>query len=274
MRALVPGSHQHPDSSEVKRYERQIHDESPDEYVATFIEGTTWSAFRNVYLAPLLAKLRNAKLSRVLDLGCGPKPVHAGAIGGYVGVDISPESIRAAREKYPGRDFVIADAENLPFKSQRFDGVLCFGSLHHLPNPLDCLAEIRRCLAHGGFYIGYEPNVKASRLNFMHLLARTRLGRLISALFYRTSKTGDQAGPIHSKYEKELSRSEVVDLFKDWRNVRIRGAWLLDLMVPSRVPKEIALPLQTTIFKIDRILARHGRLQKLGSVHTVQCVRP
>ncbi len=63
---------------------------------------------------------------RVLDAGCGfgascllmPAGVR------YVGIDISPDLIEVARERYPGAEFVVGDLSQLPPGWGRFDWVV------------------------------------------------------------------------------------------------------------------------------------------------------
>ena len=54
--------------------------------------------------------------------------------------------------------FFVADADAIPFRDEVVDGVLCFGSLHHVPSPARTLAAAARVLREGGFYIGVENN--------------------------------------------------------------------------------------------------------------------
>ena len=189
----------------IKRHEREIHDASNIEYIETFVESVVWGAFRRVYVSRLIGSLSKADRPRVLDVGCGPKPSHAAGFGDYVGIDISPETVRCAKSHFPGHDFVIADAEMLPFKSHSFNVLLCFGSLHHLPQPRTFLLEAARCLGIRGEFLGYEPNSKTGRLSPFAQLAGTSLGRLISGLLYTRKKEESGQGPIHSAYETEFS---------------------------------------------------------------------
>jgi SAM-dependent methyltransferase len=73
--------------------------------------------------------------ARVLDLGCGPADIlDALPAVEYVGVDISPEYIRAARERHGSRgQFVCASAVDFVAEpAGSFDIVLATGLLHHL----------------------------------------------------------------------------------------------------------------------------------------------
>lgn len=55
-------------------------------------------------------------------------------------------------------EFMVIDAENLPFKDETLDGIFMIASLHHIPHPEKALKEFQRCLKKNGcVLIGYEP---------------------------------------------------------------------------------------------------------------------
>lgn len=104
----------------------------------------------------MLAELEKEPFDAVLDVGCGTGAVLAllhekYPDGRYVGLDLTPEMIEMARTKVaPGMEFVVGDAENLPFDEASFDAVLCSNSFHHYPNPAAFLAGALRVLRPGG----------------------------------------------------------------------------------------------------------------------------
>ena len=104
--------------------------------------------------------------SLVLDVGCG-----SGAFGfrlakrgfSVVGVDISPESIKAAKRlaKRQGfdADFVVGDIEKMPFHSKSFPLVFCGCVLHHLPDKTGSIVSgLNYILNNGGKLFLCEPN--------------------------------------------------------------------------------------------------------------------
>jgi SAM-dependent methyltransferase len=105
--------------------------------------------------------------ARILDLGCGPADV-LGALPDveYVGVDISPDYIRAAKERYGSRGkFVCASAvDYVVAQTGSFDIVLANGVLHHLDDrEADGLLHIaREALKPEGRFVSldgcYVPN--------------------------------------------------------------------------------------------------------------------
>lgn len=97
-----------------------------------------------------------------LDIGTGPGQIVrklAAHLAGWliIGVDRSPNMIREAiagrhaSAKLAARlDFMVADANCLPFAGGSFDLVLCNSVLHHLENPARVLAEIARVVKPNG----------------------------------------------------------------------------------------------------------------------------
>ena len=81
-----------------------------------------------------------------------------------VGIDISDTSIKNAREKAEKlglaqkSSFFVMDAENLNFKENSFDLILCNGVLHHL-DIKKAYSELSRVLKPGGKIICAEPLV-------------------------------------------------------------------------------------------------------------------
>jgi ubiquinone/menaquinone biosynthesis C-methylase UbiE len=127
-------------------------------------------------------ELRLGQGLRCLDLGCGP-----GAFADlfekddYVGVDMNRRYIEHARRSRHGA-FVVGDARKLELPDRRFDQVLIFGLLHHLPDEdvEAVLAECRRVLEPGGRVLAIEDIPAVSRLNLIgHLIHSVENGEHI-----------------------------------------------------------------------------------------------
>jgi ubiquinone/menaquinone biosynthesis C-methylase UbiE len=108
---------------------------------------------------------------RILDIGCGTghlvRPLSE--LGEYNGLDISGKMIEHCRKAYPGKNFIIGDAENLLFKDDSFDCIVCFWSFHHLGSPSKALEEMRRVLKPDGLLL--IATFKDARFNPMAKLA-------------------------------------------------------------------------------------------------------
>ncbi len=107
---------------------------------------------------------------RVLDLGCGEGRHSVGAHFLYpaaevIGVDISSEDVRTARQKlmhYPSShpahcQLLVADGQQLPFAEHSFDRIICSEVLEHIPHYDGFLQEINRLLKPGGLFAVSVP---------------------------------------------------------------------------------------------------------------------
>jgi ubiquinone/menaquinone biosynthesis C-methylase UbiE len=108
------------------------------------------------YLDELLQRLpRDAD---VLELGCGGGGASTQTLAArsrVVGVDISGEQIRRARERVPGATFIHADATTLELPPASFDAVVAFFVLAHIPRAElpGLLGRIRSWLRPGGRFL-------------------------------------------------------------------------------------------------------------------------
>jgi ubiquinone/menaquinone biosynthesis C-methylase UbiE len=119
---------------------------------------------------------------RTLDLGCGPG-AFADLFDGddYVGADLNARYIDHARRHRPGT-FLVSDARRVDLPDARFDQVLIFGLLHHLPDDdvRAVLSEARRLLVPGGRILAIEDIPAISRLNLVgHLIHNIENGEHI-----------------------------------------------------------------------------------------------
>ncbi len=74
----------------------------------------------------------------------------------YYGIDISEKLIEIAKINYPGVNFQVADALNLPFPSNFFDKIYSISVLHHIPSQefqFQYLKEANRVLKPKGLLI-------------------------------------------------------------------------------------------------------------------------
>jgi len=72
-----------------------------------------------------------------------------------VGIDVSPEVVALCRSRHvvPGLSFEVGDAEHLNFADGSFDAVLNIESSHCYGNRDAFLAEVRRVLRRGGYFL-------------------------------------------------------------------------------------------------------------------------
>jgi ubiquinone/menaquinone biosynthesis C-methylase UbiE len=109
----------------------------------------------------LVARARESRASRILDLGCGTGAMAIGLLDALpavtvVGVDGDPEVLGRARAKAAAAgvrlELLQAMADRLPLPDASFDCVMSTLVFHHLPPQVkrDALAEARRVLVPGG----------------------------------------------------------------------------------------------------------------------------
>ncbi len=72
--------------------------------------------------------------------------------------DLTPRMLEKAREYLVAQgvtnaEFVVADAEHLPFADASFDRVTCRIAAHHFPNVSKSVQEVARVLKSGGIYL-------------------------------------------------------------------------------------------------------------------------
>ena len=205
---------------------------------------------------PIVANFSAYKGKEMLEIGCsiatdGLEFAKAGAI--YTGLDLTPHSIELAEERFgifdvPG-NFIVANAEELPFPDNSFDHIYSFGVIHHAPHPEKIAAEMRRVLRKGGTFtvmlynrnsINYRVEIMFLRKLFRLCLLPKPMPRIIAGLtgFDRWKLEGHRDVLIkRGQMTKEewisintdgpfcpLARvynyREAASLFKDFANVR------------------------------------------------------
>lgn len=110
-----------------------------------------------------------------LDIGCGTGrqivPLAQRNIQ-VIGVDISEEMLLLARKKIAALgflrsvDFVICDAEKMPFKDQSFDACTMVGTLHHVHRPKVAIQNAARLIVEGGRFFSHDPHKSPARFIF------------------------------------------------------------------------------------------------------------
>ena len=123
-----------------------------------------WRAYYSLFFDRFYSEIKKGSL--ILDLGCGSglaslpflnKSYHV------IGVDISREMLkrvlsRLDKDQRTRHSFIVADAENLPFRRGLFDFCIGMGILHHVHNPKNVVESVKSCLKKDGIYLGHENN--------------------------------------------------------------------------------------------------------------------
>jgi SAM-dependent methyltransferase len=133
--------------------------------------GGRWVTFNRCQLLANFFEKSNVK-TFILDMGCGGGEYsnlilkHTHDIRQLVGLDVSKELVRKARmDDHSGNgEFLVADGQNVPFKNECFDWIVCKDLLHHVEHPFKVLKEISR-VSRGRVVI-----IEANKYNLIMLL--------------------------------------------------------------------------------------------------------
>jgi len=219
---------------------------------------------------PEAADFAGARGLRVLEIGCGlgtdgVRFAKAGA--DYTGVDLTDAAIELARKRFElsglRGELRVSDAENLDFADESFDLVYSHGVLHHTPDIAHAVSEIHRVLKPGGRAIvmlyhrdsyNYRVGIRILRragarllksesgLKLVHLMTGEPIDSLreharivkastngyLSSDEFLSQSTDGAGNPLARVY----SRREARELFKDFREVKLRAYFLNKRFIP------------------------------------------
>lgn len=214
------------------------------------------------YLALLARRFRVGEARTFLEVGVGQGHFtrawapHFAPGFAVTGVDREERSVAIARERtavfqkehsLQGTfDFVVGEAERLPFPDDTFDMVFCQTLLIHLRDPAAGFAEMVRVARPGGLILAVEPNnlasfqrlasagpdadvdeqLAAARFHLRVLRGKYALGlgwnnqgihlpRLLRGLDEVAFYNNDRAWVVAPPYESAQERSSLADLARD-----------------------------------------------------------
>ena len=114
---------------------------------------------------PSFALISRLASGKVLDVGCGIAYLSL-LFDSYVGIDISKDALIIAK-KNTNRDYIVASAGNLPFRSASFDTCISYDFIEHVKNIEQTLIEMKHvaqkivlsCVDFSSYYrfLAYDP---------------------------------------------------------------------------------------------------------------------
>ncbi|MGA2626647.1 MAG: class I SAM-dependent methyltransferase [Candidatus Bathyarchaeia archaeon] len=191
----------------------------------------------------ILRVINSLRSKRALDVGCG--------LGRYmvftakrldvVGLDISVNMVRAAKQTLKNLDIVLADMEYIPFRDSSFELVYSIRAMKYLSNQAKFLREARRVCSHEGCVLLYDIwNAK----NVSYLFSETCL-RFMSIL-------RPHDFPPEMRRMNHLLIKRTLEQW-DGCEVQTRGILFLPLLIYARTSSRSLLRI-FTIF--DKLLSR------------------
>jgi 2-polyprenyl-3-methyl-5-hydroxy-6-metoxy-1,4-benzoquinol methylase len=150
-----------------------------------------------------LSKYSTRKNICLLDCGCGGGIItHDADKLGYntIGLDISFEMIKNAKNHNDHSRFTVGKITKLPFKDNSFDGIICVGVIQYITNEIDVFREFNRILHAEGFLIFTLPNIATLKYLFDPYYYFVRLPSYIIRSFKkRSSNKNPSIGPDYDR---------------------------------------------------------------------------
>lgn len=132
-----------------------------DQRWSDFEYANLYSLERSLFiLEAILAK--NIDRPRICDLGCGAGWLTGvlSAFGPTLGVELSPQAVEQAEERYPTASFLCADATRWQPEKSAFDVVVSQEVLEHIQDKPAYLRVARQALRRDGYLILTTPNLR------------------------------------------------------------------------------------------------------------------
>jgi len=206
--------------------------------------------------------------ARVLEVGCGSAAfwrANADRIDpswSLTLTDLSPGMIASAGAAVGDRaEYVVADAQELPFAERSFDVVLANHMLYHVPDRPKALAEIARVLVPGGVF-------HAATNGRGHL---QELSDLVGA--------GWSLNPHMEEFGLETGAAQLAEVFDDVRVERFDVALLVTEAEPvvAYVRSSVVFPegsLERVREEVEAAIARDGSFRIATRPGLITCRKP
>lgn len=162
-----------------------------------------------------IARMKVSAEANVLDVGCGSgwaARLLAQDAGHVVGIDVSDEMIRVAREQssdLANVEYQVASAENLPFPDAMFTHAFSMESLYYYADIGKALGEIARVLQPGGHFVTVVDLYKENPATHQWIETLKVPVQLLSTAEYRS--LFEAAGFVDIRDERLLDPTPVPD---------------------------------------------------------------
>ena len=154
-----------------------------DKAMQAYYRASRWPVFTLARYLVLRELTKLKPFGLLVDAGCGPGFLTAQISRKFpavkvIGLDISAGTLENARrtcllDLYPGLDFLVADAQQMPFADNSVDFVISSLSLHHWPDSQVVFQEILRTLKPGSRFFIFDLRRNSPVYVFRALTNRT-----------------------------------------------------------------------------------------------------
>lgn len=168
------------------------------QYFTDHVKNPNDSILHSYYEKPAMYDLLpdlNGK--EVLSIGCGPgeDSQHLKAQGARrsVGIDISQELIKIARQNHPDCEFEVMDMEHLMLPDSSFDFAFSSLALHYIEDWTRTMSEVHRVLKPGSFYLASAGHPVFTAMKVTER-SKSKTRRELTAQSNKTSDTMEIVG--------------------------------------------------------------------------------
>lgn len=188
----------------------------------------------------------------VIDVACGTgaltRAVATRTSGSVTGVDISPDMLRVARRHGGDTQYQEADAQSLPFETDRFDLAVSQFGVMFLPDPAAGVAEMAR-VATRGLVAVWDSIERSEGYTVMQQLFGDELGEDAAASLDAPFSMGRDgvleeivsAGGVADAAFTRISGSGRFATVAEWVETEVRGWTLGESVTDDRLAALIAV---------------------------------
>ena len=117
----------------------------------------------------------------VLDVACGTGvlfPFYLQRnVKSITAIDLSPQMVKIAKNKFPQADVICGDAENITFPHQ-FDAIMIYNAFPHFPNPKALIENLSKAVKSGG-KISIAHGMSKKELDDIHMKSAGKVSNIL-----------------------------------------------------------------------------------------------
>jgi len=190
-----------------------------------------------------------------------------------VGVELSSKFVKIVREHFKGinAEYIVADAERLPFRQESFDLILCNQVFEHLPNVEEAIHEIKRVTKHRGKVIASVPNLSEFAPVWVTLrqlgLDPVKMGKRVAKILRINPQEIEHNAQYHPQKKTPHEWQEILEC--SGFTVKKESIMTAPLGNILRIYKEKEI--YRIVQLVDKTVGRHFPLNMLGSYLLLKC---